>query len=91
MYKLKLNLPNSSRDQVVELDGAGRFANGRTRKVSDEEAKKLEAFTHMEGIELIEFEDETAGSKPKDKNQDAPPVEVTDQSTDDKSEDKKES
>ena len=88
MYKLKLNLPNSSRDQVVELDGVGRFVNGRARKVSDEEAKKLEAFTHMEGIELIEFEDETAGSKPKD---DAPPVEVTDQSTDDKSEDKKES
>ena len=91
MYKLKLNLPNSSRDQVVELDGVGRFTNGRIRKVSDEEAKKLKAFTHMEGIELIEVEDDTTGSKPEDKNQDAPPAEVTDQSTDDKSEDKKES
>lgn len=91
MYKLKLNLPNSSRDQVVELDGVGRFTNGRTRKVSDEEAEKLRAFTHMEGIELIEVGDETTGSKPEDKNQDAPPAEVTDQSTDDKSEDKKES
>jgi hypothetical protein len=38
MYELKIDLPNSSQDAPVELDGLGLFENGKTYIISDEDA-----------------------------------------------------
>lgn len=52
MYRLTINLPNSSEGQKLELDGLGYFTNGSTVEVSEADAKKFKPFTRMEGIEL---------------------------------------